>query len=90
MMSSKMATLGLLKVKYFEIAMASQFLYMTSLTKLYCRCDDMTKIWEYDQNSDLEILHQCGERVKTKRQKVFGANSYVCRSCRGKTCREIF
>ena len=26
----------------------------------------------------LEILHQCGKRVKTKSQEVFGANSYVC------------
>ena len=29
---------------------------------------------------ELEILHQCGKRVKTKSQKVLGANSYVCRS----------
>ena len=26
---------------------------------------------------DLEILHQCGKRVKTKSQKVFGAISCV-------------
>ena len=36
----------------------------------------------------LEILHQCGKRVKTKSQKVLGANSYVCRSYRGKTGTE--
>ena len=32
-----------------------------------------------------EILHQCGKRFETKSQKVFGANSYVCRSYGGKT-----
>ena len=32
----------------------------------------------------LEILHQCAKRVKTKSQKIFGANSYVCRSYSGK------
>ena len=35
----------------------------------------------------LEILHQCGKRVKTKSHKVLGANSYVCRSYSGKTSR---
>ena len=32
-----------------------------------------------------EFLHKCGKRVKTKSQKVFGAKSQVCLSCRGKT-----
>ena len=31
------------------------------------------------------MLHQCDERVKGKSQKVFGPNSYICRSCREKT-----
>ena len=35
--------------------------------------------------TELKFLHQCGKRVNTKRQKVLGANSYVCRSYRGKT-----
>ena len=34
---------------------------------------------------DLDVLQQCGKRVKTKSQKVLGAKSYVCRSYRGKT-----
>ena len=34
---------------------------------------------------DLEFLHKCGKRVKTKSQKVLGAKSYVCLSRRGKT-----
>ena len=40
----------------------------------------------------LQVLHQYGKRVKTKSQKVFGTNSYVCKSYRGKTGRveEIF
>ena len=36
-------------------------------------------------NYKLEALHQCGKKVKTKSQKVLGANSYVCGSYRGKT-----
>ena len=39
---------------------------------------------------ELEILHQCGKRFKTKSQKVLGANSYVCRIYRGKTGRGDF
>ena len=35
----------------------------------------------------LEISGQCGKRVKTKSQKVLGANLYVCRSNREKTGR---
>ena len=38
----------------------------------------------------LGILHQCGKKVKTKSQKVLGANSYVCRSYTGKTGRGPF
>ena len=37
-----------------------------------------------------DILHQCGKRVKTKSQKVFGADSYICRCYRGKTSRWLF
>ena len=37
---------------------------------------------------NLEILHQCGKKVKTKNQKFFTANSYVCRSYWRKTGRE--
>ena len=33
----------------------------------------------------LEILHKWEKRVENKNQKVFGANSYACRSCKGKT-----
>ena len=39
---------------------------------------------------ELEILHHCGKRVKTKSLKVLGANFYVCRSYREKTGREAF
>ena len=36
------------------------------------------------------FLHQSVERVKTKRQKVLGPDSYVCRSYREKTGRGAF
>ena len=39
---------------------------------------------------DLEILHQCGKRVKIKSQKVLGAKPYVCGRYRGKTGRKAF
>ena len=35
----------------------------------------------------LDILHQRGKRAKTKNKEVLGANSYVCRSYRGKLGR---
>ena len=38
----------------------------------------------------LEILHKCGKKIKTKIQKVLGADSYVYRSYRGKTGRVAF
>ena len=38
----------------------------------------------------LKILPQCGNKVKTKTQKVLRANSYLCRSFRGKTGRGAF
>ena len=39
-------------------------------------------IWDW-----YEILHQCGESVKNRSQKVFGAKSYVCRSYKEKAVR---
>ena len=42
------------------------------------------------KESDIEILHQWGKSVKTKSQKAFGGNSYVCRSYREKTGRGGF
>ena len=38
----------------------------------------------------MEILHQCGKKVKTKSQKVLGANSYVGWSYRRKTGKGTF
>ena len=38
----------------------------------------------------IEILHQCGKRVKTKSQSILGANSYVCRSYREKLVVGVF
>ena len=38
----------------------------------------------------LGISYKCDKRLKTKSQKVLGANSYVCRGYRGKTGRGDF
>ena len=38
----------------------------------------------------IEILQQCGKRVKTKSQKVLETNFYVCRSYRRKPGRGLF
>ena len=38
----------------------------------------------YSFGTGLEILHQCGERVKIKSQKVLGAKSYVSKSYKKK------
>ena len=40
-------------------------------------------IWDWHQHG-LEVLHQYGKRIKTKSQKDFGVNSYVCKIYRGK------
>ena len=39
---------------------------------------------------DQKSLQQCSKRVKAERREVFKANSYVCRSYRGKTGRGSF
>ena len=53
-MSAKLAALGLLNIKMFEIKnVTSKFLSMKSPTKfhhvtyidLYCRCDHVTEVW---------------------------------------------
>ena len=38
----------------------------------------------------LEILHQCGERVKIKSQKVLWAKSYACKSYKKKIGQRVF
>ena len=43
-----------------------------------------------DTRYKLEVLHQCGKRVKTKSQKVLGSNLYGCRSYKEKTGRGGF
>ena len=37
----------------------------------------------------IEILHQCSKGVKTKSQKFFEVNFYVCRSYKGKAGRWV-
>ena len=62
-----------------EVIETSIYKYLTRKTNFFEGC-----CW-LKFNNGLEILHQCGKRVKTKSQKVLGANSYVCRSYRRKT-----
>ena len=38
---------------------------------------------------DLRISHQCGKKVKTKSQNVFGVNSYICWKYRGKAGKGV-
>ena len=69
--------------------MLSQSQFYKDLT----RKTDFFEGWSWFKSNNLglalgsEISHQCGKRVKTKSQKVFAANSYICRSYRGKTGR---
>ena len=51
----------------------------------FFRCDlgSSSIIWD-GTSYKLEFLHQCDKKIKTKSQKVLVANSYVCRSYRGK------
>ena len=60
---------------------------MTSPTKSYQVAQIMLYMWSCDQY--FEILYRYGKRIKTKSHKV-GANSYVCRSYKEKTDREVF
>ena len=43
-----------------------------------------------DKNWKFYISVAKAKRVKTKSQKVFGPNSYICRNYRGKTGRGLF
>ena len=56
--------------------------YLKKIQKICKSCDGTS--------TSLETLHRCGIRVKTKSQRSFGANSYVCTSYRGKTGRGAF
>ena len=83
MMSAKLASLGLLKIKVF---------WNKGYDVIISIHDVTNQILSRDSNDivdaikwGIEILHQCGKRVKTKSHKVLGANFYVCRSYRGKT-----
>ena len=86
MMSAKVVTLGLLIIKVFWnkycdviISVHDNFI-MIWQKKFLEGCS-----WFKFNNLGLvlgmafEILHKCGKRVKTKSQKVLGANFYVCR-----------
>ena len=79
LMSAKMATLGLLKVAVF----------WNKGYDVLISVDDVNN-FGLALSTNFRILHQCDKRFKTKSQKVLGANSYVCRSYRGKIGRGTF
>ena len=120
MMSAKLATLGLLKIKVlwnkvYDVLnsvhqVANKILSMTQIILQMWSSDQHLyqrsyQIWPEKQffwgvvlgqvqyfgtgtRHRLEISLKCDKRVKTKGKKVFGANSYVCRSYRENTGRE--
>ena len=123
MMSAKMATLGLLKIKLFWNNSYDVIISDYDVTNKIVSCDSnyivgvvmwpkfsnfnfirfdhknhfyweialvQVQQFETGTRSELEILHQCGKRVKNKSQKVLGDNSYVCKSYMGKTGRGRF
>ena len=74
---------------------------MTSPTKFCHIAEIILWMWSCDQSLvtlafgtgtryKLEILHQSVRGIEAKSQKVLGANTYVCRSYRGKTGRVVF
>ena len=91
MMSAKMATTGLLKIKVF---------WNISYDVIISVIDVTNKILLHDSNHIVdvvmwpkfghEILQQCGKIVKTKSQKALWADSYVCKNYRVKTDRGLF
>ena len=82
MMSAKMATPGILKIKVF---------WNKGYDVITSSCDQslvtLTFVWENGARYGLQVLHQCGKRVKSKSQKVLWAKSYICRIYRVKTGR---
>ena len=91
MMSAKMATTGLLKIKVF---------WNISYDVIISVIDVTNKILLHDSNHIVdvvmwpkfghEILQQCGKIVKTKSQEALWADSYVCKNYRVKTDRGPF
>ena len=88
MVSVKVATLCFLKIKVFwnkgyqVIIFAKPHFWRVALFQV--------QKFGTDTRFGLAVLHQCGKRVETKSQKVFGANSYIGRSYSGKLVGDPF
>ena len=82
---------------YFEVKVITSVCDVTNkILSCYSNYIVDVVMWPNFGNSDswpekpifrygLAILHQCDKSVKTKSQKVLAANSYVCRTYRGKS-----
>ena len=60
---------------------------MTRKINSFEGCSGQVRTFGTGTMYSLDILRQCDKRLKTKIQTVLGANSYICRSYRGKTGR---
>ena len=106
MMPAKMATLGLLEIMVywnkgcnvviFVYDVNNKILPGDSNSQFYKDLTRKTLFWgvnvvmALDTRYNLQVLHQCGKGVENKSQSASGANSYVCRCCKGKNGREGF
>ena len=106
MMPAKMATLGLLEIMVywnkgcnvviFVYDVSNKILPGDSNSQFYKDLTRKTLFWgvnvvmALDTRYNLQVLHQCGKGVENKSQSALGANSYVCRCCKGKNGREGF
>ena len=106
MMPAKMVTLGLLEIMVywnkgcnvviFVYDVNNKILPGDSNSQFYKDLTRKTLFWgvnvvmALDTRYNLQVLHQCGKGVENKSQSALGANSYVCRCCKGKNGREGF
>ena len=106
MMPAKMATLGLLEIMVywnkgcnvviFVYDVSNKILPGDSNSQFYKDLTRKTLFWgvnlvmALDTGYNLQVLHQCGKGLENKSQNALGANSYVCRCCKGKNGREGF
>ena len=80
--------------KFSNSSISMKEVITTSISQGFTRKTALLDGWSWFKFNNLGLalstIHHCGKRVETKSQKVFGANSYVCRSWKGKTGRGLF
>ena len=100
MILAELATLELRKREVFWSKGYDIIISVSDDTNKILSCDSNYIVafvrWPKFGNSNIsiiegiEILHQCGKRVKTKSQNVLGVNFYVCKNYRKNTGRGPF